>query len=56
MHLVLKCSTSRYQGFRSHFIKPYYWRKPSVYKCIQLMSSNNMKELHVCNLGEVRAL
>jgi hypothetical protein len=32
MHFVLKCH--RYQGLRSHFIKPYYWRKSSVYRNI----------------------
>ena len=33
MHFILKCPT--YQGLRSYFIKPYYWRKPSMYKYIQ---------------------
>ena len=48
MHFVLKCPM--YQGFRSYFIKPYYWKKPSMFKYVQLMSSCNMKEL--CNLGK----
>ncbi|CAC5367839.1 unnamed protein product [Mytilus coruscus] len=39
-----------YQGLRSYFIKRYYWRKPSMYKYIQLMSSNSLREL--CNLGK----
>lgn len=43
MHFVLKCPV--YQGFRSYFIKPYYWKKPSMFKFIQLMSSCNIKEL-----------
>lgn len=48
LHFVLKCKV--FHGFRVNLIKPYYWRKPSMYKFIQLMSSNNVKEL--CNLGK----
>jgi len=47
-HFVLKCKT--FQGFRNYLIKPYYWKKPSMYKFIQLLSSNNIREL--CNLGK----
>jgi len=34
-HFVLKCKT--FQGFRNYLIKPYYWKKPSMYKFIQLL-------------------
>ena len=44
-HFVLKCKT--FQGFRNCLIKPYYWQKPSMYKFIQLLSSNNIRQL--CN-------
>jgi hypothetical protein len=47
-HFVLKCKT--FQGFRNDLIKPYYWKKSSMYKFIQLLSSNNIREL--CNLGK----
>jgi len=48
-HFVLKCKI--FQDFRNYLIKPYlyYWKKPSMYKFIQLLSSNNIREL--CNLG-----
>ena len=45
-HFVLKCKT--FQDFRNYLIKPYYWKKPSMYKFIQLSSSSNIREL--CNL------
>ena len=32
------------------FIKPYYWKKPSVYKMLQLVSVTHSKEL--CNLAK----
>ena len=40
-HFILKCPL--YKGFRKFLIKPYYWKKPSMYKYIQLLSSNNVK-------------
>ena len=46
-HFVLKCKT--FQGFRNYLIKPYYWKKTSMYKFIQLLGSDNIREL--CNLG-----
>ena len=39
-----------FQGFRKCLIKAYYWKKPSMYKFIQLMSTNNLTELR--NLGK----
>ena len=48
MHFILLCPL--YLGLRSCLIKPYYWKKPSVYKLLQLLSTTNVKEL--CNLGK----
>ena len=33
-----------------NLIRPYYWRKPSVFKLLQLFNITNVKEL--CNLGK----
>lgn len=48
MHFILKCKC--FHGFRVNLIKPYYWKNPSMFKFIQLLSTNNVKEL--CNLGK----
>ena len=48
MHFLFKCPL--YRSFRSYLIKPYYWKKPSMYKYVQLMGSCNVKELR--NLGK----
>ena len=42
-YFVLNCKT--FQDFRNYLIKPYYWKKPSMYKFIQLSSSSNIREL-----------
>uniref|UniRef100_A0A8W8ICF1 Uncharacterized protein n=1 Tax=Magallana gigas TaxID=29159 RepID=A0A8W8ICF1_MAGGI len=47
-HFVLICP--RYQQLRAKYIKKYYWKKPSMYKFIQLLCVNNVREL--CNLGK----
>lgn len=47
-HFILVCPM--YLALRSKLIKRYYWCKPSMYKLIQLLSVNNIKEL--CNLGK----
>ena len=39
-----------YVNLPKEFIKPYYWKKPSVYEMLQLLSVTNTKEL--CNLGK----
>jgi len=39
-HFVLECSL--YLNLRKKFIPPYYWKKPSVFKFIDLLSSNNV--------------
>ena len=48
MYFILLCPL--YLGLRSCLIKPYYWKKPSVYKLLQLFNTNNIKELY--NLGK----
>ena len=39
-----------YVNLPKEFIKPYYWKKLSVYEMLQLLSVTNTKEL--CNLGK----
>ena len=48
MHFILVCPL--YLNIRKELIKPYYWRKPSTYKLLQLFISTNVKDL--CNLGK----
>ena len=36
---------------RKKYIKPYYWKKPSAFKLVLLLSVCNIKELN--NLGNV---
>lgn len=50
MHFILSCPLYMYSNLRECLIKPYYWRKPSVYKLLQLLSTTNVKDL--CNLGK----
>lgn len=47
-HFLLVCPV--YRQNRIKLIKKYYWSKPSMFKFIQLLSVNNVKEL--CNLGK----
>jgi hypothetical protein len=46
-HFILKCPL--YNDLRNKFIKPYYYRRPSVFKLVQLLSTKSVKEL--CHLG-----
>ena len=39
MHFILLCPM--YINLRCNLIKPYYWRKPSVFKLLQLVSIAN---------------
>ena len=48
MHFILLCPM--YTNLRCNLIKPYYWRKPSVFKLLQLFNKTNVKQL--CNLGK----
>ena len=47
-HYVLKCSI--FNDLRRKYIKIYYRHNPSVFKLIQLLSTDNVKDL--CNLGK----
>jgi hypothetical protein len=47
-HFILKCPV--YSRYRQQFIKPYFWKKPSVFKLVQLFTSENVKNM--CNLGK----
>lgn len=47
-HFVLKCPL--YSDLRKKYIKPFYYKKPSVFKLVLLLSTQNIKEL--CNLGK----
>ena len=47
-HFILKCPW--YESYRKLYIKPYYYRCPSVYKLMELLSIQNNKVL--CNLGK----
>ena len=48
MHFILLCPM--HTNLRYNLIKPYYWRKPSVFKLLQLVNIRNVKQL--CNLGK----
>lgn len=41
-HFILECIG--YKDIRMKYINPYYWRNPSVFKLIQLLSFRNIKE------------
>lgn len=47
-HFILVCEKNN--ELRKKFIKPYYWRKPSNFKLVQLLSVHNVKELN--NFGK----
>ena len=47
-HLILICPINQELGIK--FLKPYYYRRPSVFKLLQLFCSTNTKE--ICNLGK----
>ena len=49
---ILKCN--RYNDLRRKYIKQYYWRNPSAYKLVTLLSGRNVKELN--NFGKYLCL
>jgi hypothetical protein len=51
-HFVLACPL--YSDLRSKYIKPYYYKKPSVFKLIQLFNAENLKTMY--NLGKYLSL
>ena len=42
-HFLLECV--KFNENRKKFIKQYYWRNPSMLKCINLVTTKNSKEL-----------
>ena len=51
-HFILECS--RYDDLRRKYVKQYYWRNPSAYKLVTLLSVRNVKELN--NFGKYLCL
>ena len=51
-HFILKCPF--FHNYRQKHIKAYYYRRASVFKLVQLLSVQNVKELH--NLGKYSCL
>ena len=47
-HFILECE--KYNDLRHKYLKPYYYRRPSVFKLVQLLSVCNIKQLN--NLGK----
>jgi hypothetical protein len=47
-HFILKCPF--YSTLRDQYIKKYYYQRPSVFKLVKLLSTNNVGEL--CKLGK----
>ena len=47
-HFILECP--KYVDIRNKYIKTYYWKRPSSFKLVQLLSVRNLKELN--NLGK----
>ena len=45
-HFILQCDC--YNAIRRQYIKPYYYKRPSSFKLIQLLSTENVKD--ICNL------
>ena len=43
-HFILVCK--KYDNIRKAYIKLYYWRRPSSFKLVQLLSAHNVKELN----------
>ena len=42
-HFLLECTL--FTDYRNTFIKKYYWKRPSMMKCTQLLNTKNKKEL-----------
>ena len=47
-HFILKCPF--YSDIRKMYTKKHYYKKPSIFKLVDLLSAQNVKEL--CNLGK----
>ena len=42
-HFILECT--RFSESRKKFIKPYFWKRPSMMKCVSLLNTENRKQL-----------
>ena len=42
-HFVLECEI--YKDLRSKYIAPYYWRRPNMFKFIELLNTTNCNKL-----------
>ena len=51
-HFILVCK--QYDNIRKIYIKSYYWRRPSSFKLVQLLSVHSVKELN--NIGKFLCL
>ena len=54
MNIILYQSVVDNNDLRRKYIKQYYWRNPSVYKLVTVLSVRNVKELN--NLGKYLCL
>ena len=43
-HITLCCA--KFDSLRGKYIKPYYYRRPSMLKFVELMSTENRRDLH----------
>ena len=43
-HITLCCA--KFNSLRDKYIKPYYYRRPSMLKFVELMSTENRRDLH----------
>ena len=43
-HITLCCV--KFKSLREKYIKPYYYRRPSMQKFVELMNTDNRRELH----------
>ena len=50
MNFTLFSNGQKFSELRIKYIKKYYYNRPSVFKLVQLLSINNVKQL--CNLGK----
>ena len=43
-HITLCCA--KFNSLREKYIKPYYYRRPSMHKLVELMNTENRRDLH----------
>ena len=46
-HITLCCA--EFDSLRVKYIKPYYYQRPSMIKFVELMSTENRRDLHLTN-------